>query len=518
MLLNVENLNLTFDKKRLFNNASFKILPNEKVGLIGNNGVGKSTLINMLCGNIIPDSGSIEFDKNIKVGYLDQYMRINKKLTIEEYLKQAFLSLYRKDEEMKKYLELLNNLSDSVLLDRYVRLSSSLRDELENADFYLLDSKIARIANGLGIIKYGMSTTLEKLSGGQKMKVILAKLLLEQPDLLILDEPTNFLDTIHIDWLVKYLKEYKGNFLIVSHNQVFLNEVVNIILEIENSKITKYKGNYQTYLVKKEQAKLNYENQYKAQVKKVNQLKEYIDKNKVRASTAKMAKSREKQLEKIEILEKPKTSTIHMHLAFNYKPIASQKFLEVENLEIGYYYSLLPKMNFIIRSGVKLAITGFNGIGKTTLLKTLIGELKPIKGSFRFVDDALISYFEQEHHFDNDMLTSLQEIKNIYPLMEDKKIREVLAKVGLIGPLALQPIKTLSGGEQSKLKMCKVMLKKANVLILDEPTNHLDKVAKEDLLKYLKEYPGTVIFVSHEKEFVDALATQVYNIEDLLLS
>ncbi len=518
MLLNVENLNLSFEKKRIFNNANFRILPNEKVGLIGNNGVGKSTLINILCGNIIPDSGIINFDKNIKVGYLDQYMKVDKKLNIDEYLKQAFKHLYAKDQELKSYLEIISTSKDEVLIDRYVRLSSSINEELENKDFYALDSKIARIASGLGITKYGMNSLMGNLSGGQKMKVILAKLLLEQPDLLILDEPTNFLDTIHIDWLVKYLKEYKGNFLIVSHNQTFLNEVVNVILEIDNNKITKYKGNYETYLVKKAQAELNYENAYKAQVKEINNLKEYIEKNKTRASTAKMAKSREKKLEKIELLEKPHSSDMHIHLTFNYKPIASQKFLEVKNLEIGYYFSLLPEMSFFIKSGTKLAITGFNGIGKSTLLKTLVGELKPISGSFAFVDDALIAYFEQEHNFDDPNLTPLQEIRNIYPLMDDKTIRGVLAKVGLTNFLALQPIKTLSGGEQSKLKLCKIMLKKANVLILDEPTNHLDKVAKKDLLKYLKQYPGTVIFVSHEKEFIDKLATQVYNIEDLLTS
>ena len=518
MLLNVENLNLSFERKKIFNNASFRILPNEKVGLIGSNGVGKSTLINILCGNIIPDSGNVEFDKNIKVGYLDQYMNVNKKMSIDSYLKQAFIHLYDKEKELKEYLEVLNTTKDEVLIDRYVRLTSSINEELDSKDFYALDSKIARIASGLGITKYGMNSLLGNLSGGQKMKVILAKLLLEQPDLLILDEPTNFLDTIHIDWLIKYLKEYKGNFLIVSHNQIFLNEVVNVIMEIENNKIIKYKGNYETYLVKKAQAELNYENAYKAQVKQINSLKEYIDKNKARASTAKMAKSREKKLEKIEVLEKPKNTDMHIHLTFNYKPIASQKFLEVKDLEIGYYFSLLPEMSFFIKSGTKLAITGFNGIGKSTLLKTLIGELKPIAGSYKFVDDAMIAYFEQEHNFEDTNLTPLQEIRNIYPLMDDKSIRQVLAKVGLTNFLALQPIKTLSGGEQSKLKLCKIMLQKANVLILDEPTNHLDKVAKEDLLKYLKQYPGTVIFVSHEREFINALATQVYNIEDLLTS
>lgn len=518
MLLNVENLSLSFERKKIFNNASFRILPNEKIGLIGNNGVGKSTLINILCGNVIPDSGKIDFDKSIKVGYLDQYMNVNKKLSIDEYLKLAFLDLYDKDKELKESLEILNNTNDPILIDRYVRITSRLNDELESKDFYALDSKIARIASGLGITKYGMSTQLKHLSGGQKMKVILAKLLLEQPDLLILDEPTNFLDVVHIDWLVKYLKEYKGNFLIVSHNQTFLNEVVNVIIEIENTKITKYKGNYEAYLVKKAQAELNYENEYKKQVKEINALKEYIDKNKVRASTAKMAKSREKKLEKIEILEKPKSTDMHIHLTFNYKPIASQKFLEVKNLEIGYYFSLLPQMNFFIKSGTKLAITGFNGIGKSTLLKTLIGELMPISGSFNFVDDAMIAYFEQEHNFSDPNITPMQEIRNIYPLMDDKSVRGVLAKVGLTSFLATQPIKTLSGGEQSKLKLCKVMLQKANVLILDEPTNHLDKIAKEDLLKYLKQYPGTVIFVSHERDFINSLATQIFNIEDLLLS
>lgn len=516
MLLNVENLSLTYDKKCLFNKASFRILNNEKIGLIGNNGVGKSTLINILCGKVIPDSGKIEFDQKIKVGYLDQYLNVDKKISINDYLKKAFIDLYQKDAEMKKYLELLNNTTDEILIDRYVRLSTNLREVLETADFYSLDSTIARIASGLGITKYGMDTLMGHLSGGQKMKVILAKLLLEKPDLLILDEPTNFLDTIHIDWLVKYLKEYKGNFLIVSHNQSFLNDVVNVIMEIDNAKITRYKGNYQDYLFKKAQADVVYENQYKAQIKEIAALKDYINKNKARDATAKMAKSREKKLEKMEILQKPKNSDIHLKLSFNYQPINSQKFLVVEDLEIGYYYSLLPAMSFFIRSGTKLAITGFNGIGKTTLLKTLIGELKPIKGRFHFVDDAKIAYFEQEHHFENPNLTPLQEIRNYYPLMEDKDIRGVLARCGLVNSLALQPIKTLSGGEQAKLKLCKIMLQKANILILDEPTNHLDKIAKEELMIALKEYKGTVIFVCHEKEFIEQLATQIYNIEDLL--
>lgn len=518
MLLTVENLNLVFDKKTIFKNASFRILPGDKIGVVGNNGVGKTTLINVLCGKIIPDSGKLEFDKKIKVGYLDQYMNVDKKLSIDQYLKIAFLNLYKKEQEMLRLLEEIDRTNDPVIIDRNVRISTQIRDELENNDFYALNSKIARIASGLGITNYGMNTLIGKLSGGQKIKVILAKLLLEQPDLLILDEPTNFLDTVHVDWLVKYLKEYKGNFLIVSHNSEFLNNVVNVILDLEFGKITRYKGNYQNYLIKKAEMLENYEKQYNAQQKEIKALENYIQKNKVKTSTARQAKSREKMLDRIEIMDAPKSCDVHMNLYFNYAPIASHKFLEVKQLEIGYTSSLLPPISFTIKSGTRLAITGFNGIGKTTLLKTLIGELQPICGNYKFVDDVKIAYFEQEHNFEDKNLSPFQIIHNLYPKMEQKEIRSILARCGLRGDLAMQPIKTLSGGEQSKLKLCIIMMKKSNVLILDEPTNHLDRIAKEELLIGLKKYQGTIIFVSHEREFINSLATEIYSFEELLLS
>ncbi len=517
MLLEVENLNLTFDKKVLFKDASFKVLEKEKIGIVGNNGVGKTTLINVLCGKVLPDSGRIEFNKKSKVGYLDQYMKIDQNLSIDEYLKSAFRDLFNLNAELDAELEQLSKTTDETLLDRLVRSTVSKREILENADFYALNSKISRIATGLGVTNYGMQTKMAHLSGGQKMKVILTKLLLEQPDLLILDEPTNFLDVVHVDWLVKYLKEYKGNFLIVSHNAEFLNEVVNVVLEIEFGKINRFKGNYQSYLAKKALMVENEERAYTSQQRELKALNDYIAKNRVRTSTARQAQSRQKKLDKIDIIDKPKSDDIHLNLSFNYKPIYSHKFLEVSNLEIGYTSSLLPAMNFMIKSGEKIAITGFNGIGKSTLLKTLVGELKPIKGTFKFVDDALIAYFEQEHHFENPNISPMQEISNLYPLKDEAQIRGFLAKCGLKGSQALQPIKTLSGGEQAKLKLCKIMLTKANVLILDEPTNHLDINAKEDLLSALKKYQGTVIFVTHEQAFVEKLATRIYNIEELLL-
>lgn len=518
MVLTVENLNLTFDKKVIFKNASFRIFPGDKTGVVGSNGVGKTTLINCLCGKIIPDSGTIEFAKKAKVGYLDQYLNIKSDLSINEYLKSAFLELYKKDEEMNLLLSQIKKEKDQEKINKILIKTNLIREELELNDFYAVPSLIAKICSGLGITNYGMETPLNKLSGGQKVKVILAKLLLEKPDLLILDEPTNFLDTVHVDWLVKYLKEYKGTFLIVSHNQEFLDNVVNSIIELEFGQTTKYKGNFQEYKRKKAEHDDFYEKQYKAQQREIKTLKTYIEKNKVRASTAKMAKSREKALDRIDVMSAPHSDDIHLNLYFNYSPIASHKLLVVEDLEIGYGSSLLPPISFTISSGTKLAITGFNGIGKTTLLKTLIGILPKIAGNYHFTENVKISYFEQEHNFDDWNISPLQEIHNLYPAMDEKDIRTNLARCGLRGNLALQPIKTLSGGEQSKLKLCKIMMQKSNVLVLDEPTNHLDANARIDLLNALKKYQGTVIFVSHERDFINALATKIYSIEDLLLS
>ncbi len=518
MLLTVENLSMTYDKKTLYSNASFRVNKNEKIGIVGSNGVGKSTLIEILGQKVIPDSGNIVFDKNIKVGYLDQYLKIDKKMSIMTYLKSAYKDVLDTAERLEEVNLLIEKTTDKDKLTKLVNRATSLREELENANFYAMESNIMRVASGLGVTNYGMNTPLGNLSGGQKIKVILAKLLLENPDLIILDEPTNFLDASHVDWLVKYLKEYKGTFLIVSHNQEFLNDVVNVIFDIEFGKITRYRGNYQEYLVKKAMMMENYERQYASNQKERAKLEDYIQRNKTRAATANMAKSRQKKLDKLEVMEKPKSNNTKIYLNFNYQSISSHKFLEVKDLEIGYYSSLLPEMSFSIKSGTKLAVTGFNGIGKTTLLKTLIGELKPIAGEYKFVEDAKIAYYEQDHNWEDPKISPMQLISNLYPQMTEKDIRSVLARVSITGNLAMQPLNTLSGGEQSKVKLCLVMLKKANVLVLDEPTNHLDAVAKESLLECLQKYPGTIIFVTHERDFLEKLATEIFSIEDLLLS
>lgn len=516
-MLKVENLSMSFEKKVLYQNANFRVLPNEKIGVVGINGAGKTTLIQILGHKVIPDSGIIDFRQSIKIGFLDQHLKIDRKLSIKTYLEQAFANLFDIHKQMEDTLQKINQTNDIKIQERLVKTSSNLREQLESGGFYLINSEILKIASGLGINNYGMDTLLGRLSGGQKVKVILAKLLLEQPDFIILDEPTNFLDSIHVDWLVKYLRDYKGTFLVVSHNQEFLNQVVNNILEIENAKITKYKGNYQDYLLKKALKEDEYEKKYASQQKEIAKLSSYIEKNKVRASTATLAKSREKKLAKIEVMARPTSETSHLILKFNYQPISSYKLFECRDLEIGYFYSLLPSITLEVKSGEKIAITGFNGIGKTTFLKTIIGEIKLLNGFFKFVDNVKIAYFAQDEFWENPKQTPFQIIANQWPSMSNKDIRANLAKVDIKGAKVMQPIDTLSGGERSKLKLCLLMLMPSNVLILDEPTNHLDASSKESLKMALKKYEGTIFFVSHEREFLKDVLTREFSIEQLLL-
>ena len=472
-------------------NVSFEINEGEAIAIIGQNGAGKTTTVKMINGLLKPTHGTVLIDGMDTKDY-----------TTAQLSKIAGYVFQNPDDQIFH-----NNVEDEI---RFGPKKQGLSEE-EIVKKTEWAAKLCGLSEQMQENPYNLPLSIRKF-------VSIASVLAMDDKILILDEPTNFLDTTHVEWLVKYLKEYKGNFLIVSHNQEFLNDVVNVVMELESGKITKYKGNYQQYLQKKMLVDADYEKKYLSQQRQIKELKTYIEKNKVKTSTARQAQSRMKKLEKIDILEKPKSNDIYLNLAFNYQPIASDRFLRVNNLEIGYDKSLLPPISFEIRSGVKLAITGFNGIGKTTLLRTLIGELKPIDGEFHFVDHAKIAYFEQEHHFDNPNLTPLEEIQSLYPQMDNGSIRSRLARCGISGNIAISPIKNLSGGEQSKVKLCKIMLQKANVLILDEPTNHLDKLAKEGLLEALKKYNGTVIFVSHESDFVNRLATKIYNIEDLLLN
>lgn len=510
-LLEVTNLGHSFGEKLLYKDSSFELYKGEHMGVVGQNGTGKSTFIKILLKEILPDNGQVKWQNNSTIGSLDQYAIVDEQQTIFQYLRSAFEELYTIEDKLNKlYQEMSENYSETIL-----NRVANYQELLEEKNFYGIDSTVQKVASGLGITAMGLDTKLGNLSGGQRAKVILAKLLLQKPEVLILDEPTNFLDKEHVEWLSEYLKTFKGAFIIVSHDYEFLEEVATCICDIEFNKIKKYKGTYSSFLRQKGALREEYIRQYDAQQKEIKKLEDYIAKNKVRASTAQMAKSREKKLDKIEKIEKP-TFTSKPHIHFTSLESTAQVILEVNNLEVGYYYPLLPKMKFDVRNNEKLVITGFNGIGKSTLLKTLMGEIPALSGGFRFSETIRkIGYYEQDLKWENPNDIPLEIIGKDFPKLNQKQIRKHLADCAIKKEHIMQPVETLSGGEQAKVKLCKLVLTPCNLLILDEPTNHLDMDTKEELKKALHNFEGTVILVSHEASFYKELATRIVSIEEL---
>lgn len=512
-LLEVENLSHSFGEKLLYKNASFELYKGEHMGVVGQNGAGKSTLIKILLKEILSDKGTIKWQSGVTIGHLDQYAIAYEEQTIFDYLRTAFNSLYEIEEKLNKLYEQMANEYNESLMNKV----SNYQELLEKSNFYGIDSTILKVASGLGINAMGMDNYLKNLSGGQRAKVILAKLLLQKPEVLVLDEPTNFLDKEHVEWLSEYLKTFDRAFIIVSHDFDFLENVTTCICNIEFNKIKKYKGSYSSFLKQKEFQREDYIRQYESQQKEIKKLEDYIAKNKVRASTAQMAKSREKKLDKMEKIEKP-TFTSKPHFRFSNLENTAQLVLEVNGLEVGYYYPILPKMKFEIRNEEKVVITGFNGIGKSTLLKTLMGEIKAISGNFKFSETIkCIGYYEQDLKWENENDIPLDIISREFPKLNQKQVRKYLADCAIKKEHVIQPISTLSGGEQAKVKLCKLVLKPCNLLILDEPTNHLDVDTKEELKKALKEFKGTVILVSHEEAFYKDLGARIVNIQDLCI-
>ena len=504
-MIEFRNLTHGFGDKTLYKNVNITINKGDKIGLVGANGAGKSTLIGILNGTQICDQGEIIYQGKFTVGYLDQYANVDGSLTIFEYLTSAYKELY----DLEKKAETLAQEGAKSGDMRKIEMASKIYEQLVQEDFYSVESRVRKFANSLGIDVLGYNTLLKELSGGQATKVILCKLLLQEPDFLILDEPTNHLDESHIEWLQNYLKDYKGTFLIVSHDTKFLDAVCNTIFSVEYSNIVRYNGNYSHFIRQYNERKENREKAIISQEKKIEKLEDYIARNRCRTNTARQAQSRQKQLDKIVRLEKLNEAPVPQ-FKFAYKPINSTPIIKVENLVVGYDKPLLRNVNFEILNGEKLAIMGFNGLGKTTLLKTIMGVIPQIKGNVHLAKNLKIGYFEQILHWDNDNLTALEIMKNEYPKMEDKQLRAYLARAGLTSKHLQQPISTLSGGEQTKVKLCKLMIESHNMLILDEPTNHIDPKSKEVLASAIKEFEGAVIFVSHEIDFVKSITSNIY--------
>lgn len=512
-LVEVTGLTHSFGDKKIFNNTEIKLFRGDKMGLTGRNGVGKSTLINILTGIVIPDEGYIKWNPKVTYGYLDQQAKIDSDITVKEYLKSAFDYLFKTEERLNDVNNRIAKCKDKNELKKLLEISGECQNMLEANNFYAVNSEIEKVAAGLGITAFGLDTPVGRLSGGQRAKVMLAKLLLQNPDVLLLDEPTNFLDREHIEWLAKFLISFKGSFIIVSHDSGFLSRVVNCISDIEFYTISRYNGTYENFMRQKEQKAENYLRNYNYQQKEIAKLQDYINRNIARASTTAMAQSRRKKLEKMEKLEKPVTA-VKPSFTFQYKTISRKPLLKVRSLEVGYTEPLLPKITLTLRAGQKLAVTGFNGIGKSTFLKTICGIIPALSGSFRYEPDVVIGYYEQENVWEDPEKTAFSEIKEEYPTMRDREVRASLARCGLRPEQVMQKLKTLSGGEQAKVKLCKIMLKPCNLLILDEPTNHLDAAAIDALKEAVTNFEGSVIFVSHSKDFC-ALADSTLDMEKL---
>jgi ATPase subunit of ABC transporter with duplicated ATPase domains len=511
-MVSVNNVTHYYGDKLVLKNIHFRLLKNERVGLVGANGSGKSTLLQILYGSILPDDGLIEWVPNVRAGYLEQHIDLPDGDSIQSYLRGAFQHLY---EAEKRMLETADKMAacQQDELERLLKQFAELQEQLELHEFYLVDQKIEELAEGLGISVLGMETDVGQLSGGQRTKLLLAKLLLEEPDILLLDEPTNYLDYEHINWLRDYLKGYPHSFILISHDTAFLNEVVNIIYHLEHKQLTRYIGNYQRFTETYEFRKQQIHQAFERQQSEILKLETYIDKNKARASTSKQAKSREKNLMKIDRIEKP-VAPSKPSFSFKVSERPASLIVELDHLMVGYENPLFPPLNFSLKRGEKAAIIGHNGIGKTTTLKSIMGELAPLSGKALFGQNVKPAYFAQEWTT-HSLQTPLEYIWSLHESMSQKEVRQALARTGLKQDHIRQPLNSLSGGEQTRVRLCQLMLEDSNWLILDEPTNHLDPVAKEILAKALNSYEGTILVVSHEPEFYQDWVTQIWNLEGL---
>jgi len=510
-ILTSENLSFGFGEKTILNKVSFRLLKGDHAGLVGVNGCGKTTFLDILTGKLVPDEGCINFSTS-NIGYLDQHSQLEDNLTIRECLKSAFSDLYKKEE---KLIHISNEMAkvDEYRAEPLLRKYGRLQDELLANDFYMIDSLIDNVASGIGLFELGMNTPVGKLSGGQRTKVKLATLLLKNPDVLLLDEPTNYLDKEHIDWLANYLINFSGSFLVISHDKDFLNRITNVIYHIEFGRMKRYPGNYNDFLKLKDDETKRYIDMYTRQQKEITKMEEFIKKNIAGAATSKRAKSRKKQLEKIERLEKPKTFSKPKY-SFLFSRESGEIVFKCSNLSIGYSYPLVKNLNMELTKGQKVAITGCNGIGKSTLLKTIMGVILPLEGVIKIGNFLYPAYFEQEIKVSNN--TAFEEIQYHYPDKNQNEIRNALARCGITKEQVFQKMSSLSGGEQSKVRLCKLMMTPSNWLLLDEPTNHLDINAKEALKEALVEYKGSIVLVCHEKSFYEDWVTDVWNMEEII--
>lgn len=513
ILLQVNQLEKSFGAETILSNITFEIKLNDRIALVGRNGSGKSTLLKMISGKIPYDSGEIIKRNDIQIGYLSQDTGLDSELSIWDEMLTVFDHLRNQEKQLRQLEEkmadptLLKNKNDyERLLKEYDNLQISFKDQ----GGYQYESDIRSVLHGLNFHTFDYETKISTLSGGQKTRLALGKLLLIKPDILILDEPTNHLDIETLTWLEQYLQSYEGAILIVSHDRYFLDKVVNQVYEISRKQLKKYKGNYSSYL---EQKWENYERErklYEKQQSEIAKMQDFIQRNLARKSTTKRAQSRQKQLEKMDKIEKPLGEEKSANFGFQIERQSGNMVLKVHDLSIGYgQEKVCEHITFQITRGESVAIIGPNGMGKSTLLKTIVHKLSPLTGSIEYGTNVSIAYYDQEQKELSTNKTVLNELWDDYPLKKEKEIRTILGNFLFSGDDVLKTVSSLSGGEKARLSLAKLMLKNANLLILDEPTNHLDLDSKQVLENALVDYPGTILFVSHDRYFINRIATKV---------
>ena len=513
MLIQLNNVTKNFVVNEVFSNVKMEINDKDRIAIVGRNGAGKSTLLKIISGEIDFDNGERTVSKDTTIGYLSQEFIVREDLSIYEEMITCFNEIIELEKELEKIsyeLTSENIESNPGLLDKYDRLQNQV---LTHKDYHY-KSKIDSVLYGLDFDKEVFDKKISTFSGGEKTRLSMAKLLLSEPDLLILDEPTNHLDMENVAWLENYLSSYNGAIVIVSHDRYFIDKVVNVVYNLEFGKLKKYVGNYSNFLRQYEE---DYEKNlkgYVSQQKDIKRLEEFVQKNIARASTSKMAKSRQKVLDKMEIIDNPRKDDKAANIEFRIKEQSGRDVLIINDLQVGYEEQVGQKYNFSVYKGDRLAIVGKNGIGKSTLIKTIAKKQKKLGGNIQYGSKVSLGYYDQKQAEFESSKTILNELWDEYPLMKEAEVRTVLGRFLFRGDDVLKIVRDLSGGEKARLQLAKLMLEKNNLLILDEPTNHLDITSKQVLEEALENYEGTILFVSHDRYFINKIANKVFDITE----
>ena len=513
MLIQLNNVTKNFVVNEVFSNVKMEINDKDRVAIVGRNGAGKSTLLKIISGEIDFDNGERTVSKDTTIGYLSQEFIVREDLSIYEEMITCFNEIIELEKELEKIsyeLTSENIESNPGLLDKYDRLQNQV---LTHKDYHY-KSKIDSVLYGLDFDKEVFDKKISTFSGGEKTRLSMAKLLLSEPDLLILDEPTNHLDMENVAWLENYLSSYNGAIVIVSHDRYFIDKVVNVVYNLEFGKLKKYVGNYSNFLRQYEEDYEKNLKEYVSQQKDIKRLEEFVQKNIARASTSKMAKSRQKVLDKMEIIDNPRKDDKVANIEFRIKEQSGRDVLIINDLQVGYEEQVGQKYNFSVYKGDRLAIVGKNGIGKSTLIKTIAKKQKKLGGNIQYGSKVSLGYYDQKQAEFESSKTILNELWDEYPLMKEEEVRTVLGRFLFRGDDVLKIVRDLSGGEKARLQLAKLMLEKNNLLILDEPTNHLDITSKQVLEEALENYEGTILFVSHDRYFINKIANKVFDITE----